>query len=175
MCSGPKTLLYKCSLLNIDEFWFNDYLNNRSMSVRLDSHTSKKTIIEYGIPQGSILCPLLFNIYVNDLSTNVNGFLVQYANDTQFLHSGTIQDLDHLIKDTEEILTQCKRFYLKNGLMFNFSKIQCIFIGNRQLLSHTPPNTTLNFDGNIIYLSKHVKNLGVYLNRYLILTYILMN
>ncbi len=115
-----------------------------------------------------ILGPLLFNIYVNDLSTNVNGFLVQYADDTQFLHSGTIHDLDQLIKVNEETLSQCKRFYLKNGLMFNSSKNQCIFIENHQLLLHILPNMTLNFEGNVIDPSKHVKNLGVYLDRYLL-------
>ncbi len=138
------------------------------MSVRQDNHTSKKTIIEYGVPQCSILGPILFNIYVNDLSTNVNGFLVQYADDTQLLHSWTIHALDQLIKDTEETLAQCKSFYLRNGPMFNSSKTQCIFIVNRQTLSHIPPNTTLNFDGNIIHPSKHAKHLGVYLDRYLL-------
>ena len=52
--------------------------------------------------------------------------------------------------------------------MFNSSKTQCIFIGNRQLLSHIPPNTTVNFNGNVIYPSKHVKNLGVYFDCYLL-------
>ena len=160
-----QTLLHKCSLLNIDEFWFNNYLDNRSMSVRLDNHVSKKTFINYGVPQGSILGPILFNIYVNDLAAYVNGFVVQYADDTQFLHSSTINNLDQLIKDTEETLAQCRMYYLKNGLMFNSCKTQCIFIGNRQLLCHIPPNTTVNFNGNIIYPSKHVKNLGVYFDR----------
>ena len=163
-----KTLLHKCSLLKIDEFWFNNYLHNRSMSARLDNHTSKKTFIDYGVPQGSILGPILFNIYVNDLSANVNGFLVQYADDTQFLHSRTIKNLDQLIEDTEKTLAQCRMFYLNNGLMFNSSKTQCIFIGNRQLLSHIPPNTTVNFNGNVIYPSKYVKNLGVYFDPYML-------
>ena len=163
-----QTLLHKCSLLNIDEFWFNNYLDNRSMSVRLDNHVSKKTFINYGVPQGSILGPILFNIYVNDLAAYVNGFVVQYADDTQFLHSSTINNLDQLIKDTEETLAQCRMYYLKNGLMFNSCKTQCIFIGNRQLLCHIPPNTTVNFNGNIIYPSKHVKNLGVYFDRHML-------
>ncbi len=52
--------------------------------------------------------------------------------------------------------------------MFNSSKTQCIFIGNRQLLSNIPPNTTINFNGNIIYPSKHVKNLGIYIDRFML-------
>ena len=94
--------------------------------------------------------------------------MVQYADDTQFLHSSTINNLDQLIKDTEETLAQCRMYYLRNGLMFNSCKTQCIFIGNRQLLCHIPPNTTVNFNGNIIYPSKHVKNLGVYFDRHML-------
>ncbi len=93
------------------------------------------------------------------LFTNVNGFLVHCADYTQFLRYGTIHDLDQLIKDTVETLAQCKRFYIKNGLMFNSSKTKCIFIGNRQLLSLIPLNTTTNFDGNnVIYPSKDFIN-----------------
>ncbi len=87
---------------------------------------SKKNSIGYGIPQGSILGPILFGIYVNDLCSHVNCFLVQYADDTQFLHSNTIDKLDHLIKDTEETLVKCRRYFLKNGLMLNSSKTQCV-------------------------------------------------
>ncbi len=160
-----KTLLRKCSLLSIDSFWFNDYLTNRTISVHIDNHTFKKAAIDYGVAQGSIIGSILFNIYVNDLSDNVNCFLVQYADDTQFLHSGTIDNLEKLIEDSEKTLSQCKMFYLNNGLMFNSAKTQCIFNGYHQLLSRIPPNTTVNFDGNVIYPSKHVKNLGVYFDR----------
>lgn len=96
------------------------------MSVRLGNHISKETFFKYGVSQGLILGPILFNIYVNDLSGNIDGFLVQYADNTQFLHSGKIQNLDQLIKDTEEILAQYRMFYLKN----------------RQFLSHIASNIT---------------------------------
>ncbi len=97
------------------------------MSVRVENNVSKKNSSAYGVPQGSILGPILFGIYVNDLFSHVNRFLVQYADDTQFLHSNTVDKLYHLIKDTEETLVKCRQYFLKNGLMFNSSKAQCIF------------------------------------------------
>ncbi len=72
----------------------------------------------------------------------------------------TIDNLDQIIKDTEDTLMKCRRYFLRNGLMFNSSKTQLICI--------TPPNTTIIFNGNIIHPSKHVKNLGIYFNRYMI-------
>ncbi len=90
-----KALLEKYSLLSIDELWFNDYLlNNRTMSIRIDNHISnKKKNIGYGVPRGSTFGYILFVIYANDLSVHVKGFLVKYADDTHFIHSGTMHNL----------------------------------------------------------------------------------
>ncbi len=106
-------LLMKCKKLNIDNFWFDNYLNNRTMSVRLKDVTSKEQNVNYGVPQGSILGPILFGIYVNDLSEHVNSFIVQYADDTQLLHTGTVDNIYQLIKDTESTRKQCKRYFFK--------------------------------------------------------------
>lgn len=119
------------------------------MSIRIENNKSKKNIINYGVSQGSILGPILFGIYVIDLSSHVKCFIVQYADDTQFLHSNNVDKLDHLIKDTEDTLVEYRRYFLKNGLMINSSKTQCIFIGNRQLLSNIPPNTTCEKLGSL--------------------------
>ncbi len=94
-------------MLSIGNFWFNNYLKDRSTSVSVENNISKKNSIGYGVPQGSILDPILLGIYANDLFSHVNCFLVQYADDTQFLHSNTIDKLDHLIKYTEETLVEC--------------------------------------------------------------------
>ena len=65
-------LLNKCTKLNIDQFWFENYLSNRTQSVRLNGTLSKKLNVSYGVPQGSILGPILFPIYVNDLAEKIN-------------------------------------------------------------------------------------------------------
>ena len=51
-------LLEKMKKLGIDEFWFKDYLSNRTQAVRLNSTLSSKQNIEFGVPQGSVLGPL---------------------------------------------------------------------------------------------------------------------
>ncbi len=87
-------LLRKCVKLDIDLHWFNNYLVNRTQSVKLKSPTSSKISVTHGVPQGSILGPILLNIYVNDMADYITTrTLVQHADDTQFIHSGSLENL----------------------------------------------------------------------------------
>ncbi len=108
------------------------------------------------MPQGSILGPIPFNIYVNDVA---DCLLVQYADVTQFLHTNTIDNLNLLIRNTGSTLLRLKRYFLTNCLLLNPAKTQCIFIGNRQLLSLILPDTRISFDGDNIHPTTHVKTL----------------
>ena len=66
--------------------WLKSYLTDRSQYVELNGKKSKVTIIEYGVPQGSLLGPRLFLVYVNDMSGCVTvGELHLYADDTTAL------------------------------------------------------------------------------------------
>ncbi len=81
---------------------------------------------------------------------------------TQFIHSDNINNIDQQITRAKVTLSNAKTYFLKRGLVLNSSKTQFILIGTRQLLSNIPDDMTINFDGNIIPISKHVKILGIY-------------
>lgn len=161
-------LINKCQMLNIDPSWLNDYLRNRSQCVRIKNTISSPKDITFGVPQGSILGPILFNIYVNDLKKFLtNCFIIQYADDTQILLEGKVESIKELIKKAEETLNKVKFYFQTNGLLLNESKTQCIFIGSRQYISEINDNIQIDFNGNSIRPMKSVKNLGVHFDRYM--------
>ncbi len=107
-------LLAKCLKLKIDSFWFSCYLMDRTKSVKINNTISGIHKVEYGVPQGSILGPILLNIFVNDLAEHTKHcLLVQHADDTQVLHTGIINEQATLIKNTEDTLRTIKMYFFK--------------------------------------------------------------
>ena len=79
--------------------WFKSYLSGRTQYATIDNEGSEIQTIKYGVPQGSILGPLLFLIYINDLSRSItNSKIHHFADETNLLHaSSSLKDINKKI------------------------------------------------------------------------------
>ena len=80
-----RGLLFKLQSVGISGMllqWFTDYLHNRKQRVVLPGANSDWTAVNSGVPQGSILGPLLFLLYINDIVENINSSIRLFADDT---------------------------------------------------------------------------------------------
>ena len=73
-------------MLTLD--WFQSYLTNRKQRTSVNNTLSNETVMSHGVPQGSVLGPLVFLIYINDLNEAISHSLIHYfADDTNILFS----------------------------------------------------------------------------------------
>ena len=113
------------------------YLSNRDQYVCIDGASSNRLPIKSGVPQGSVLGPLLFLIYINDMHKSLNLLkLVQFADDTTAFASH--HNLHELIELVNDDLTQLDTWLCSNRLSLNLSKTCYILFSNRNKDAITP-------------------------------------
>jgi len=109
--------------------WFVSYLENRKHRVRIKGMQSNDCILKYGVPQGSVLGPLMWLIYINDFfALPLRAQVVVFADDTSLLYSeATVDGLESAYKyDFEELLIP---WFRQNFLHLNISKCSSIVYG----------------------------------------------
>ena len=163
------TVNHKILLKKLDHYgirgpanrWFSSYLSSRKQSVVFDGIFSPHLDITCGVPQGSILGPLLFLIYINDMHRAVNFSTVyHFADDTNLVYHHKNPKLlrKHMNKDLSSLFT----WLCANRLSLNVSKTE--FIIFRPPKTKLPDRVTLSLNGVKIFESPKIKYLGVILD-----------
>ena len=115
--------------------WFRSYLTDRSQSVHVNGAKSDFSSVVCGVPQGSILVPLLFLAYVNDMQTSISSFckLILYADYSAILFSH--KDPSHIRQVLGKELENCSKWLIDNKLSLHLGKTECILFGSKRKLS----------------------------------------
>ena len=138
-----EILVQKLKCYNFDSQaleWFKSYLQNRQQSVYIGNTASKFNQIKAGVPQGSVLGPVLFLIYINDLPLHVrHSQIALFADDTTIHQSSkSIKSIeDNMQKDLENINKWCD----ENKMKINENKTNSMLISTKQKLSKLPKST----------------------------------
>ena len=161
-------LLYKLKMLGFKSHsvkWFESYLCDRSQVTCVNGETSSSMSVKTGVPQGSILGPFLFCIYVNDLCTHLRrstGYL--YADDTALLVSGN--DIMTISNSLNQELNNLSNWFAANKLSINISKTCSVLFRSRHKF-HAENELLIIHESQEVQQVSHFKYLGVILDQHL--------
>ena len=150
--------------------WFASFLRGRSQKVLIDSSISDPLEVKFGVPQGSVLGPVLFNIYIRSLYYLIeeNGFGTSgYADDNNAYHSFAVHfQFDIINLQLPSLMSKIKDWMNTHFLKLNPDKTEIIcFFPDNINYNHTIRGTFLG--GDCIRFSSTIKNLGFNLDRFL--------
>ena len=158
-----KILLQKLKYYGIDKSsleWFQNYLHGRSQCVRVNNVTSDEKPCHIGVPQGSILGPLLFLLYVNDLPQYVqNQNCNIFADDTIIYSFGS--NVEELSCKMQGALDSIMPWYMTNRLSINANKSAVMLIGRP---SQVHDDIDIKINDVRIEQVQSMKYLGIYID-----------
>ena len=143
--------------------WFASYLSNRKQHVSVLGFDSSNQSMNHGVPQGSVLGPLLFLIYINDLHRSVKfSSTYHFADDTNLLSIG--KNIFFLQSRLNRDPRGLYKWLLANKISLNAAKTELIIFRKP---SQKQPLINIKINGTRIVPVPSIKYLGVYLDSYL--------
>ena len=116
--------------------WFKSYLSGRTHSVKVGSTLSHPAALHYGVPQGSVLGPILFSLYTNPIGSIIHSHSSInyhfYADDAQLYITLSPENFSHSIKKLKNCLNNIQNFMFANKLKLNPDKTEFILIGSQK-------------------------------------------
>ena len=148
--------------------WLNSYLSNRTQVVKLGNISSSPQFCKSGVPQGSVLGPLLFTIYISPIASLLSQLGVnqhQYADDTQLYIAISKPTAATDLSSLESALSILSCWFFRNCLALNPDKSDAILLGTHQLNSKFSNINNISIAGSSVKLADNIKLLGVTLDK----------
>ena len=122
--------------------WIEKWLIDRRQRVVVDGEVSNWKAVLSGVPQGSVLGPILFLIYINDLDDDITSKVLKFADDTKvFRKIKSDADRQHLQGDLNKLIEWSEKWQM----LFNFGKCKCLHTGHgNEDVQYTMGGTVLN-------------------------------
>lgn len=136
------------------------FLQDRKFEVHIGNKASTRRGILFGVPQGSVLSPSLYNIFVHDIPPPIKSKISQYADDTVIFAAARM--IKGLVKGVVSDARIIIKYFRKWKISVNPGKTQLMFHSKRRTKQVPPESVTLN--GQIIPRSRTIKYLGVHLD-----------
>ncbi|CAG9134498.1 unnamed protein product [Plutella xylostella] len=143
--------------------WFESYLKGRQQCVRTDAESSSWCPVLAGVPQGGVLSPLLFSLFINILANKLTSNYHLYADDLQLYAGAPPESLSTAVSVINENLETISKWVKSFGLLLNPSKSQAIILGSSRMLRKIDVSAAMRvmYDQTVIPYVASVKNLGV--------------
>ena len=142
-------------------FFFRSYLSERKQMVSISGYNSNPSTLLHGVPQGSVLGPILFLLYTQPLSQIIDRHSVfhsEFADDSQLYDSVPREQLDSLLSNVQSCVDDVKLWMTQKNLQLNEGKTEALLI-DHQNSPNLPLSITIG--QNDICFSRLVRNLGV--------------
>ena len=147
--------------------WIRSYLTDRSQRVCMNGIYSPYHTCSHGVPQGSVLGPILFSLFVAPVAHVIRSFDLtfhQYADDTQLYINVDRRNISTSLDSLDRCTGELEDWFTHNGLALNPSKSEVMFLGTRPQIRAVGQVSVVKVAGHEIHPSDDIKNLGVILD-----------
>lgn len=159
-----KLKIYQCSENSLN--WFTSYLTDRVQKVSVNGQLSESKSINYGVPQGSILGPLLFILFINDLPLKIGTSISStdlYADDTTLSEIGKTKTV--LENNLQDALNRLQVWCKENSMIINTEKTKALLVTTQQKRARLDSDKlNVFYDNMSLKMTSQDKILGVFVD-----------
>jgi hypothetical protein len=158
-----KTLKFHFGISGAVLSWIQSYLSNRTQVVSINDCTSDPVDLVFGVPQGSVLGPVLFVMYTKPLLTLIDRHTISnqsFADDTQLYRSSSPLMVQAAVRELQTCISDVRDWMSHSKLKLNDDKTEALLVHTSRSFSHCYKPDTLSVGDTQVQFSSFARNLG---------------